>query len=166
MYNPGSTKNPLTEARGIANISASKLARTLKLSRQYLSRADQGTYTNISPSLLAFTCDALELNQKNVMELYRKFQSDRRVETVEKVNPKILAIELTENSKPKFHYEYFRDWREEYWHTISQFSSQMCVHPGIVTNYESGTQMCMPFMLRDSLRQVNLLHSSFDTEVR
>lgn len=167
MYIHTSTKNPLTEARDAAKISANRLAKNLKLSRQYLSRADQGTYVNINPSLMEFTCETLNINSKAVMEAYRKFQQDRRLETVEKINPKVLSVEpIADGSKAKFHYEIFRTWREEYWHTISQFSSGLCVHPGTVTNYESGLQQYMPYSIRDALIQVKLLHESFDTEAR
>lgn len=167
MYNTTTTRNPLTEARSVANISANRLAKNLKLSRQYLSRADQGTYTNINPNLMNFTCEALNINSKHVMDLYRKFQEERRAETVERINPRLLSVEpIAEGSKQKFHYEIFRNWREEYWFTISTFASQMCVHPGTVTNYENGQQSYMPYALRDSLKQVKLLHDSFDTEAR
>lgn len=166
MYNPSTTKNPLTEARDAAKISANRLAKRLSLSRQYLSRADQGTYTNINPNLMEFTCTHLNLNSKDVMDLYRKFQEDRRVETIARLNPDLLAVEHVPGTKTKFHYEIFREWRENYWHTISQFSSQMCVHPGTVTNYENGLQSFMPYVIRDSLVQVKMIHASFDTEAR
>lgn len=167
MYASSSLKNPLTEARSVANISANRLAKSLKLSRQYLSRADQGTYININPSLMAFTCETLHTNSKDVMESYRKFQEARRLETIERINPRLLAVEPpVDGSKSKFHYEIFRGWREEYWNTIITFASQMCVHPGTVTNYETGQQRHMPYMIRDALVQVKLLHPSFDTEAR
>lgn len=153
----GDIINPIVEARLEMSISANMLAKRLGLSRQYISRAEAGTYSSLNPALLKWVSNALSIHVRDVAANYEKFQSYRRHETVEKFEPHPLR----RNGSEKEHLTFER-WRNGYWPSPNAFATAFCVHPDTVQKYEEGIQETMPRMIKNALEEVKLLDHSWE----
>ena len=145
--------NPIVEARHLTGISLERLGRKLSLSKQYLSRAEQATFSGLNPGLLKWSADALSVTSGKIMHEYYAYQAATRHRTQETINPQLLA---RRGSKLPGHVV-FMNWRELYWISPTAFSNAMCVHPESVRNYEDGMISSMPDQLRKALRSVKLI---------
>jgi transcriptional regulator with XRE-family HTH domain len=156
----GTVVNPITDARLTMSMSGPALAKRLGLSRQYLNRAEQGTYTSLNPALVRWVSNALNISPGAVSDRYGKFQAATRRETVQKFNPH--KLERHESSEPGG--TIFERWRSGYWTSHTQFATAFCVHPDTVQKYEEGVQKKMPKDIFRALTQVNLIDADWSDE--
>lgn len=149
----GSITNPIVEARLAMNFSSSALAKRLGLSKQYISRAEQGTYSSLNPALIRWVSNAMNWSPESAVRRYVQFQHAQRRATVENVNPhKLERLNPTETEN-----EIFERWRSGYWPSPMAFATGFCVHPDLVTKYEEGISKGMPRQIREILSQHNLI---------
>jgi transcriptional regulator with XRE-family HTH domain len=141
-------------------MTANTLAKKLGLSRQYVSRAEQGTYTSLNPQLLRWVSQSQAINVRDVERQYQNFQRAKRVDTVEELAPHILR----RNGSEAEHLTFER-WRGGYWVSPLAFAVGMCLHPDSVQKYEEGIQEGMPQQIKIALEQVKLLDPSWNGEV-
>lgn len=151
--------NPVIEARLEMSLSANALAKRLGLSRQYMSRAEQGTYSSLNPALLKWVANAQSVHVRDVVKAYENFQAATRRATVEKYEPHPLK----RNGSEAPHLTFER-WRSGYFTSSTQFSVAFCVHPDSVQKYEDGQQTSMPRQIKEALKEVNLLDPSWEVE--
>jgi len=149
----GDVVNPITDARLAKSFSGPALAKRLGLSRQYLSRAEQGTYSRLNPALQRWVSNALNLHPDAVLQRYILFQRAQRRATLEKVDPHRLE---RHGSMAEGHV-LFERWRNGYWTSPTQFAVAFCVHPDSVQKYEEGIQRTMPKQILEALLEVNLI---------
>lgn len=154
----GSIVNPITEARIKLQMSGNSLARRLGLSKQYLSKAEQGTYTNLNPALLLWTSNVLGIDRQKVNMAYWNFQKAQRLRTVEEIGPHFLS-RAEGNTDPG--HVLFRHWREGYFPSHIAFATAFCLHPETVKSYEDGIRPTMPFPLRQTLTEIGLLDKNW-----
>jgi transcriptional regulator with XRE-family HTH domain len=150
----GDIANPITDARLEQSFSGPALAKRLGLSRQYLNRAEQGTYTSLNPSLKRWVSNALNISPESVHQRYVQFQKAQRRATTERVDPVKLERRSGDNEPG---YIIFERWRNGYWTSPTQFSIAFCVHPDAVQKYEEGIQKRMPEQIRNALEESKLL---------
>lgn len=146
-------ENPIVEARHISGLSLERLGKRLSLSKQYISRAEQATYSGLNPALVNWAADHLGVSKGAVMNRYFEFQRLVRNATKANVNPSLLA---RRGSKLPGHV-IFTNWREEHWISPTAFSNALCVHPESVKNYEEGMISAMPDQLRKALSIVGMI---------
>lgn len=154
----GDVTNPIVEARLDHAMTSHMLAKRLGLSRQYLSRAEQGTYTSLNPALLKWVSQTTSVNVRDVEARYKNFQESKRIATVEEVQPHILR----RNGSEAEHLTFER-WRGGYWTSPFAFAVAFCVHPDSVQKYEEGIQKGMPQQIKIALEQTKLLDPSWET---
>lgn len=147
------TSNPVSRARVKGGYSLEKLGKIVGLSKQYLSRAEHGTYAGLNRELVIWISKSLEISPKSVKRLYESFQSEKRHDTVRTRHIDFLARKGSSEAG----HVLFRHWREGHWYSQIAFCRDMCVHPVSVENYEEGITLFMPAQLQDALREVNLL---------
>jgi transcriptional regulator with XRE-family HTH domain len=147
------TSNPVSRARVKGGYSLEKLGKIVGLSKQYLSRAEHGTYSGLNKELVAWISHSLEMSPKAVRSSYESFQSEQRHNTVRTHHIDFLA----RKGSLEAGHVLFRHWREGHWYSQIAFCRDLCVHPVSVENYEEGITMFMPAQLQDALREVNLL---------
>jgi transcriptional regulator with XRE-family HTH domain len=157
----GSTVNPVTQARIEMAISGPMLAKRLGLSRQYVNRAEQGTYSSLNPALLKWTANALSTTTENVVQRYVVFQKATRRATIERINPAKL-IRQEGNRSPGG--VLFERWRNGYWTSPLQFAVAFCVHPDLVEKYEEGITKNMPKHLKAALIETGILNGNWVDE--
>jgi transcriptional regulator with XRE-family HTH domain len=174
--------NPVTYARYLAgNISTSALSRRLNVSRQYISRLEQGLYDKPNQQLLDWTVSALNRNRgadkkpvshAAVEQLYKEWQWQKRESC--KMNRLVRPVEVTEHQLARqkaknrgsdiiYYHQIFVDWRSDYWTTTHAFCVDMCLHPSPVVDYEEGHTHTMPNSLKKVMTQLNLLGEGFKT---
>lgn len=153
----GLVANPIVDARLEKSYSANALAKRLGLSRQYISRAEQGTYSSLNPSLIKWVAEALNISSGAVMNQYAKFQKAQRYATIEDIGPH--KLERHGSSLPG--HEIFERWRSGYWTSPIQFSIAFCVHPDATQKYEEGIQRKMPTQIREALLGVKLIDENW-----
>lgn len=151
------TENPVSQARALEGMSLERLGNKLDVSKQYLSRAEHGTYAGLNRNLIRWISGVLEISGREVERQYKAFQTEKRRHCVETTGPERLKQNRSEFSIPKKGYETFRDWRRLYWESPFKFCVDMCVHPASVEKYEDGVCESMPDQLRNALREVDLL---------
>lgn len=149
--------NPITDARIGVSMSGPGLAKKLGLSRQYVNRAEQGTYSSLNPELVRWVGVTLSIDTRSVIRRYNIFQKATREATVEKIEPHKL-----ERSGNEPGHVLFERWRSGYWTSPTQFAVAFCVHPDSVQKYEEGIQKTMPGQIQNALREVNLLADNFE----
>lgn len=140
--------------------SSAALAKRLGLSKQYLSRAEQGTYSNINPALTKWVSEALQISSKAVHHRYVQFQQATRISTIERIAPDKLE-RIAEGDEKKPGHELFERWRNDYWTSPMQFAVAFCVHPDSVQKYEEGIQKQMPGQIRLALLEAKLIDESW-----
>lgn len=157
----GTTPNPITDARNELQMSGPILAKRLGLSRQYLSRAEQGTYSSLNPALRKWVANATSISTNDVDKRYRLFQKAQRQNTIEQVGPH--KLERHDSSEPG--YKIFLRWREGYWTSPLQFAIAFCVHPDSVQKYEEGIQRSMPKQIMEALIETNLIEPNWHDDL-
>lgn len=157
----GEIANPITDARLEKNFSMPALAKRLGLSRQYLSRAEQGTYASLNPALQRWVANALNIHPDAVKQRYVAFQKRKRLETLETTAPHKLERHQSNEAGNVL----FERWREGYWTSPTQFAQAFCVHPDTVQKYEEGIQKKMPGDIFRALSEVNLIDANWSDEI-
>lgn len=153
----GDVTNPIVAARLDNAMTSNTLAKRLGLSRQYMSRAEQGTYTSLNPALLKWVSHATSVNVRDVEARYKDFQKLKRLATIEEVNPHILR----RNGSEAEHLTFTR-WRSGYWQSPLAFAVGFCLHPDSVQKYEEGIQKGMPQQIKIALEQTKLLDPAWE----
>lgn len=149
----GDIINPIIDARLQMSLSSTGLAKRLGLSKQYISRAEAGTYTSLNPALLNWAAHALSIETLSVTKRYQMFQQARRRATIETINPHRLE---RHNSRVEG-FKLFEHWRAGYWPSSMAFANAFCIHPETVRAYEEGIRPEMPLSIRNVLKEANLL---------
>lgn len=147
------TDNPVSQARAMEGFSLERLGKVLGVSKQYLSRAEQGNYVKLNRDLLRWVSRRLDIPVREVERQYTAFQSRKRERTARNLAPAMLA---RRGSKEPGHV-LFQRWRSGYWSTPIAFAKDMCVNPANVENYEEGITTLMPLLLLDALREVKMI---------
>lgn len=172
--------NPVAFARYLANISTTQLSKRLGVSKQYISRLEQGLYDKPNKVMVDWTVSTINRNtpvDKHVTaaaveQLYREWQWQRRESC--KMDKTLRPLEITEfdrviqrsqNQHPElfYYHKVFVQWRNDYWSTSHSFCVDMCLHPSPVTDYEEGHTQSMPAGLRKVLGQMGLIGTGFKT---
>lgn len=159
----GNVANPITATRIDIGMSMQSLAKRLGLSKQYVSRAEQGTYTSLNPSLIAWVAETANIPKGEVCRRYNAFQAATRFATKEEVNPEKL-IRHESDGRPG--HQIFEQWRSSYWSSVISFSNAFCIHPETIKTYEEGIRPTMPDPIRKTLSQVGLLDENWDDDPR
>lgn len=154
----GDLANPITDARLDMSMSGPMLAKKLGLSRQYLNKAEQGTYSSLNPALVKWVANTLSITPFDVAHLYVKFQKSTRRATVEKVDPHKLE---RYPGNTELGHVLFERWRAGYWTSPTQFAIAFCVHPDAVQKYEEGIQLKMPSTIREALFENGLIEKDW-----
>jgi transcriptional regulator with XRE-family HTH domain len=157
----GAITNPIVEARLSKSLSANALAKQLGLSRQYISRAEQGTYSNLNPALLKWVANAMQFTVGSTEQRYITFQKAQRRATIERVNPATLTRRDGNNSPGGVIFEH---WRSGYWTSPMQFAVAFCIHPDLVQKYEEGITKTMPKQLKAALIEAGILNGNWVDE--
>jgi Helix-turn-helix. len=170
--------NPVTHARYLSTLSTTALAKKLHVSRQYISRLEQGLYDKPNEAVLSWTTDILNNNlasdsQTNVAEVekyYRAWQWQHRELTKDSLFLKPLEVtkydKVIQSEGVIWYYRLFKQWRSDYWNTAHTFCVDMCLHPGPVVDYEDGKTSKMPGTLKEVLNHLGLLGQNFKTGER
>jgi transcriptional regulator with XRE-family HTH domain len=172
--------NPVTYARYLDGSSTTALTKRLDVSRQYLSRLEQGLYDKPSAKLMNWVTDVLNksldkpVTPEMVEQLYREWQWQER-ESV-KLNKALRPVTVTEYhrvSQPSFrehgvlyYHQVFVQWRGDYWNTSHAFCVDLRLHPSPVAEYEEGLTHTMPNQLKKVLRELHLIGDGFKTNER
>lgn len=154
----GNTINPITDARLMISMSSNTLAKRLGFSRQYISKAEQGTYTSLNPALVLWIANISQTTKETVNQKYVNFQKAQRNATVEKIDPEPL-VRPAGNFQPG--YVLFQKWREGYWNSSVAFGVAFCLHPETIDTYEDGQRKKMPYPLREVLDEFRLIEHNW-----
>jgi transcriptional regulator with XRE-family HTH domain len=149
----GQVCNPIVEARLESGYSVTTLAKKLGVSKQYISRAEHGTYSSLNNKLITYGSKQLGIKPGVFVQRYKEFQNVTRVATVENVNPQMLARRGSKSPGNVI----FVNWRSGYWNSITSFCNAFCLHPEIVRAYEDGIREEMPASMRDILSKLKIL---------
>lgn len=152
------TDNPVSRARTFEGYSLERLGKKLGVSKQYLSRAEHGTYSGLNRNLARWVANVLDIPVREVDRQYNSFQSEKRRVTATNLKPQMLA---RRGSNEPGHVIFAR-WRAGYWPTVIAFCRDLCVHPASVENYEDGIIALMPAQLLDALREAKLLDPNWN----
>lgn len=165
--------NPIRTARASENKSQKELASIIGVSRPFVTRAEQGCYETPGTPLTHYCAKVLGVSPAKVHEMYFAFQRAQRRLTMENkfdIKPLTAPPGAAETSnRPKcltFNHELFKDWREQYWNTVTSFCIDMCIHPYSASHYESGDMYSMPEQIKSVMTECELLDRSFDPSVR
>lgn len=145
--------NPIIQARLESGFSVTTLAKRLGVSKQYISRAEHGTYSSLNNGLVKYGASTLKVKPGEFVIMYKKFQNETRAATVRERNPAMLA--RRGSNAPGS--EIFVNWRSGYWHSITAFCNAFCLHPEIVRAYEDGVREEMPAAMRTVLQKFGIL---------
>jgi transcriptional regulator with XRE-family HTH domain len=154
----GDVINPIIDARLQISLSAVGLAKKLGLSRQYIQRAEAGTYTSLNPALLKWVANRLSISVGDVVKRYVQFQKATRFATVEKFDPHTLA---RQGNNTDAGHVIFEHWRSGYWNSSLAFANAFCLHPETVRTYEEGDRKEMPLAIRTALNETGLLNGNW-----
>lgn len=171
----GVTMNPIITARSLSLLSTTALSRQLGVSRQYISRLEQGLYDKPSEKVLEWAVATINKNRsdpitvKALTQLYSEWQWQKRESA--RMDLILRPLEVSEFDRMRmpdriFYHKIFKNWRSDYWPTAHAFCVSMCVHPSPVANYEDGQTITMPKTLVQVLSQMNLIGDNFRTAAR
>lgn len=155
----GDVINPIIDARLNLSLTANALAKRLGLSRQYIQRAEAGTYASLNPALLRWVANAQSISTASVERRYTQFQEATRRATIEVVNPHKLTRQADNRERG---YVLFERWRSGYWPSVVAFSNAFCLHSDTIGSYEEGIRKSMPTVIRDVLLNFDLMDKDFD----
>lgn len=168
--------NPITSARIEAGLSKNALSRKLRLSKTFIIRAEQACYMNPGTRLVDFSTNQLNISKNLFFKRYNLFVDETRKRNSDGIEPikinraekikQTRMINLGRPVKTLLSHEIFKEWREEHWHSIVNFSAALCVHPQSVESYEKGGYDSMPVLIQDALYSVGLIDSSFSPDLR
>lgn len=172
--------NPISYARYLSAYSTTALAKKLEVSRQYISRLEQGLYDKPNAQVLKWTAEILNKNVESplsssaVEQLYKEWQWQQRESAkLNKVVRPLVVTEYDKISQPAFresglvyYHPIFKQWREGYWVSAHSFCVDMCLHPSPVVDYEEGNTHTMPNQLKKVLTQLQLVGEGFKTSER
>jgi len=139
--------------------SVTTLAKRLGVSKQYISRAEHGTYSSLNDNLVKYVAEQLDIKPGVFVNRYKEFQVATRNATVENINPSPLRRTSTAPGNV-----IFSAWRSGYWNTITSFCNAFCIHPEIIRAYEDGIRDEMPASLKSILTSLGLLDSGWTDE--
>jgi transcriptional regulator with XRE-family HTH domain len=142
------------------SISSSALGKRLGLSKQYLSRVEQGTYSSLNPALLRWVANAMGWTNESTLRRYVEFQKLKRAATVDEIRPH----KLTRKNLTAPGHRIFENWRSGYWNSPMAFANDFCVHPDLVSKYEDGIQKTMPKQIREILLQHDLIDDDWHVD--
>src|SRR5688572_2105305 len=97
--------NPVSYARYLSSLSTTRLAKNLGVSRQYLSRLEQGIYDKLNKETLNWTVQTLNkhldkpVSHGAVEQLYREWQWQKRESC--KMNKHLMPVSVTEFDRVK-----------------------------------------------------------------
>lgn len=158
----GQICNPIVEARLDSGYSVTTLAKRLGVSKQYISRAEHGTYSSLNNKLVHYGSRQLAIKPGAFVHRYKEFQNATRLATAENVNPAMLARRGSNAPGNVI----FTNWRSGYWNSITSFCNAFCLHPEIVRAYEDGIRKEMPASMRDVLCKLKVLDPNWEDEWR
>lgn len=170
--------NPVAYARYLSTMSTTKLSRELKVSKQYISRLEQGIYDKPNQTVMDWAATSLNkhlsepITAEVVEQLYREWQWQQREST--KLNRALMPVSVTKydrvsqaavngNEHVIYYHTIFGQWVASYWDSAHSFCVAMCLHPSPVASYIDGETNSMPSKLRDVLTQLNLIGEGFKT---
>lgn len=167
--------NPVSYARHLTTFSTTALAKRLSVSRQYLSRLEQGLYDKPNGTLTSWTASVLNkhldkpVSAADVEEAYQQWQWEKRNSV--KKNLVLRPCSVTEYDRVRqpeiiYYHRVFKMWREGYWTSTHAFCVDMCLHPSPVTDYEEGNTQSMPSNLKAVMRGLNLIGEGFKINER
>ena len=172
--------NPISHARLLAGVSTTKIARELKVSKQYISRLEQGIYETPNKVVASWAASILRKNSSHsigpetVEALYNKWQWDRRENT--KANRGLRPVTVSHYDKVSqraqngsdviYYHKIFGQWVSSYWDSAHSFCVAMCLHPSPVADYIDGATHSMPKKLAEVLSQLDLIGEGFKTNER
>lgn len=156
----GEMTNPIVEARLSIAMSGQSLAKRLGLSRQYVNRAEQGTYSKLNPSLIRWVSNVSNISPGAVEHRYTTFQKVKRQATINRIEPTQLA---RHNSKERGNV-IFERWRSGFWPSSMAFATDFCLHPDTIQKYEEGITLTMPKHLMDALTESKLIDGEWVDE--
>lgn len=163
--------NPITHARSFTIDSTTRLAQKLEVSRQYLTRTEQGLYEKPNKKVIQWTTETLNKNgvkvtEEEVLNDYLKWQWEHRFEVKDSKSLRPVEINKFYNPEIIYYHKVFREWRELYWRTSHEFCVDMCMHSYPVLQYEAGEVYKMPALLKEVLSRLGLIGEGFKTSER
>jgi transcriptional regulator with XRE-family HTH domain len=166
--------NPISHARYLSTMSTMQLSKRLDVSRQYISRLEQGLYDRPNKELLNWTVSTLNRNLAEdkhvtpvaVEQLYKEWQWQKRQSC--KINKSLLPCRVSEFDRVEqpdiiYYHKIFARWRSDNWESTHSFCVDMCLHPSPVGDYEDGQTRKMPNSLKDVMMRLGLLGNGFKT---
>lgn len=174
--------NPVSHARFLTSTSAARLSRDIKVSKQYISRLEQGIYEKPNPAILKWTAGVLnsntdaKINEATVEQLYKEWQWGQRHSL--KLNKLLKPVEVTNydrisqaarlggNSSVIYYHLVFGQWLQSYWDSVHAFCVGMCLHPSPVADYVEGKAYSMPNKLIEVMEELELIGEGFKTSER
>jgi transcriptional regulator with XRE-family HTH domain len=161
-------------------LSTTALAKRLGISRQYITRVEQGLYNEPNSDILNWACEVInnsarpeieaQVNPDSLLQLYREWQWQKREST--KMSRILRILEVTEFDVARqqgnviYYHKIFGNWRRDYFPTTHALCVELCLHPVPVENYEGGNTRTMPKDIREVLTGLGLLDRSFKTNER
>lgn len=167
--------NPVSYARNLSMFSTTALAKRLEVSRQYISRLEQGLYDKPNKVLLDWTTETLNrslekpVSSRAVEQLYKEWQWQKRESSkMSKILRPVTITEYDKVTQPEiiYYHKIFKQWRQGYWMSAHSFCVDMCLHPSPVVDYEDGITQSMPNNLKDVLTHLDLMGAGFKTNER
>lgn len=164
-----SNVNPIRYARALEQMTQTKLAKDLMLSRSFVIRVEQSVYRTPGEELTNWAGRVLNIAPREVQERYELHQHIKRelalldIPSITPISAPVAAQDQNKNFSSDgvttriFCYEVFALWRMNYWDSANDFCVQMCVHPDSVKKYEAGDMLHMPDQLESVLREINML---------
>lgn len=174
--------NPISQARHLSTMSSTKLAKELKVSKQYISRIEQGLYDKPNPKIMNWAAETLDRNRNRdsnpypittavVEQLYREWQWQQRESVKQSKLLRPIAVTKYDrisqaaarggNTIDFRYYPIFGQWVGSYWDSAHSFCVQMCLHPSPVGNYIDGGMYAMPAQLTEVLTKLDLIGEGF-----
>lgn len=154
--------NPIKKLRRNLHMSQGKLGFQIGVTRQYISRLEQGEYADINAGLLRFFKEELDVDERGLRFNYAHWQTLKRRFTV-----RIRVVEVLEAPVGEVpFYRAFRVWRKRYFKSVADFAKSMCVNSNLISLYETGKCRSMPVQLKTALIDGGLLGEGFKTNAR
>jgi len=165
--------NPISRARTLSTLSTTGLAKKLGVSRQYISRLEQGLYERPNKEVLKWAVDILNksldttINEEQFLGAYKHWQWNKRRETVQRLALRPVAVtdyDRVRQPEVIYYHKIFRQWRNDYWKSSHNFCVDMCLHPSPVADYEDGIMHTMPSQLKKVMFKLGLIGEGFKTD--
>lgn len=158
--------NPITQARSSTIDNTTHLARKLEVSRQYLTRAEQGLYEKPNLKILNWTAETLNKSPEEVLKDYEDWRWHHRRLVKESKSLRPVRINPHYNPPVIYYHRVFKDWRELYWKTSHEMCVDLCMHTSPVGLYEEGEAFKMPSILKEVMSRLGLIGEGFKTSER